>query len=142
MEDDYLLPEAILNSADGENMYFDQRLRLTDSVKLADEWYDHLGKIRAAMDFNRKERQNPVRVAILDTGVDLGHPDIVGGINTKIKSWKGFPDTSDFQPLRDTNGHGTYLACVLMRTAPNACLYIARVFNDAKQCNYGEIAKV
>jgi hypothetical protein len=41
---------------------------------------------------------------------------------------KGFPKTLD--PCDDKNGHGTHAASVLLQTAPDIDLYIARVVDD------------
>lgn len=50
---------------------------------------------------------------------------------TKVKqlaALQGFPDR--LNPGRDRHGHGTHCASVLMKTAPNAAFYIARVVDD------------
>jgi len=47
----------------------------------------------------------------------------------KIVMYQGFPMSLD--PLQDKVGRGTHGVSVLMRTAPNAALYIARV-SDAE----------
>jgi len=48
-----------------------------------------------------------IKVAIIDTGIDTGHPDLTanikGGVNT-IKSWVGY---------NDDNGHGTHVAGIV-----------------------------
>lgn len=73
-----------------------------------------------------------VKVAVLDTGIDLDHPDlqanIKGGVNT-INSRKT-PD--------DDNGHGTHVAGIIaavdnaigvLGVAPQAWLYAVKVLN-------------
>ena len=114
-------------------------LFLTNSVRLADEWYGHLEKVREEMNATRK-RQKPVKVAILDTGIDVSQSEISKNLNKRIVKWQSFPELSG--SLKDPNGHGTYLACVFMRTVPNALLYIARIFNDNNKCTHSEVAKV
>lgn len=47
-----------------------------------------------------------------------------------------------FDPLCDAHGHGTHGASVLLRTAPNASLYIARVTDQEGNLIYNEITKV
>jgi Subtilase family len=96
----------------------------------ADEWFDDLqSTVYPVIDKNRKERQKPVRVALLDTGVDSRHPEFQEALKfNKIRAFRGFPASLD--PISDRNGHGTHGASVFMRTATNAELYIARIADD------------
>jgi PKD repeat protein len=74
-----------------------------------------------------------VNIAIMDTGIDLAHPDlkdnIVGGVNI----------INPGSPPIDMNGHGTHIAGILaaadneigvLGVAPKASLYAVKVFND------------
>lgn len=99
-------------------------------AKWADQWFDDLERVvYPVINKNRKERQRPVRVALLDTGVDSRHPDFRKALQLKkISEFQGFPGSLD--PLSDQNGHGTHGASVFMHTAPNAVLYIARIADD------------
>lgn len=86
-----------------------------------------------------------VRIAILDTGIDQTHPVMKTALGDgRIAGYKGFPEGLD--PLVDRHGHGTHGASVLMRTAPYAAIYIARVVDDdgnlSKNDEYCETAKV
>src|SRR5690606_35799577 len=45
-------------------------------------------------------------VAVLDTGVDTGHPDLAG----KISAAKNFVNDS---PMNDRHGHGTHVASII-----------------------------
>lgn len=94
---------------------------------------------------DRKDRQKPVRVAILDTGVDARHPQFQKALQLKvIRDSRGFPDT--LLPLCDRNGHGTHGASVFMRIAPHAALFIARIADDngeiADENNYAAVVEV
>jgi len=75
-----------------------------------------------------------VRVAVLDTGVDLRHPDLTG----RIAASHSFVDG---EAVQDGNGHGTHCvgtACGPRRpasgpgygVAPEAELYVGKVLND------------
>ena len=78
--------------------------------------------------------QRAVRVAILDTGVDVAHSAIQRAfVESRILGCRGFPPSLDSQ--RDGHGHGTYVATVFFRTAPNAVIFIARVIDDEGNLN-------
>ena len=65
------------------------------------QWY--LGRIHAFDAWSQLPTLANVRVAVLDSGIDSGHPDlqnqIVDGRSFVSSSWE-----------RDTNGHGTFVA--------------------------------
>jgi hypothetical protein len=116
-------------------------------AKWADRWFDILNStVYQVTDENRKENQKRVRVAILDTGVDATHP-VIHAAQKQRRIVDCFPssrapDRSSDDPLCDTQGHGTHGASVLLRTAPNANLYIARVTDQDGNLIYDEIPKV
>ena len=90
-------------------------------------------------------KDNRVRIAILDTGVSKDHPDIAAAQrNGSIARYQGFPENLD--PLQDKDGHGTQGASVLLKTAPDATLLVARVANDKRQIpdinDYSAVEKV
>jgi len=83
-----------------------------------------------------------VNVAVLDTGIDLNHPDlqenIAGGINI----------IDPTKPPMDTDGHGTHIAGVIgaanndigiLGVAPKASLFAVKVFNEQKFAFYSDI---
>lgn len=99
--------------------------------------------------FQFKEDDETVKIAILDTGIDLTHRDwqqarIVRFEEdgkpvhqqkepsqwTRIKDFKNFcnperPETE--RDVMDLDGHGTQVAGILLRLAPRAEIYVARV---------------
>lgn len=76
-----------------------------------------------------------VKVAIIDTGIDMNHPDLKYsyGIDMFVKS----------NDVNDLYGHGTHVAGLIAGKhtgmAPNAELYIAKVLNSS---GHGSIASV
>ncbi|MHA5050538.1 S8 family serine peptidase [Streptomyces sp. SD15] len=78
-----------------------------------------------------------VKVAVLDTGVDAGHPDLAGKI---AESTSFVPD----QAVQDGHGHGTHVASTIVGSgaasdgkrkgvAPGAELLVGKVLNNAGQ---------
>ncbi|KAM0430013.1 hypothetical protein ACHAPT_006019 [Fusarium lateritium] len=74
--------------------------------------------------------RNPIKVAIIDSGVDLDDPCIrarecqIGG----ARNW-----TSDqYDECGDTCGHGTHVARLILKVAPAAKVYIAKVSKGKK----------
>ena len=110
--------------------------------------YEHVHK---PIEKHRSKGLNvpPIKVAIIDTGVNFENwaiQEAIEGGNIQGKYCKGFPKDEHHDPTADKNGHGTYVASVLLRTAPNVSLYIARAFNDAgrpcDQDDYKELTNV
>ncbi len=86
-----------------------------------------------------KKKEQRVKVAVLDTGIDASHPDlagvVVGGYNARAGE-----DETDYM---DRNGHGTHIAGIIAAAAgkpeewramrgiaPQAALYAVRVLQD------------
>ncbi|KPM41849.1 hypothetical protein AK830_g4744 [Neonectria ditissima] len=71
-----------------------------------------------------------VRICVIDTGIDLMHPGVRGGMAgqrlKELKSWKNGPTD-----MTDNYGHGTHVADIIFRTAPEAEIYVAKIA-DAK----------
>lgn len=81
-----------------------------------------------------KTKGEGVKVAILDTGIDVTHPDLSSNIQHGLNFTGG--DPNDFM---DGQGHGTHVAGIIagvdnkqgiVGVAPQAELYIAKVLGD------------
>lgn len=102
----------------------------------------------------------PVRIAILDTGIDLNHPDFANRASRRtqkgrklaesdylgektqrdrIKACRNFVDDSD--DVTDFVGHGTAIAGLIMSIAPRAELYIAKTSGDLNHPKKGAKAQ-
>lgn len=69
---------------------------------------------------------SPVRIAVLDTGCDDGSLFFFDSDNaSRLREWKDWTEDSD--EYHDCHGHGTYLTSLVMKLAPGAHIYIARV---------------
>ncbi|KAH7303436.1 peptidase S8/S53 domain-containing protein [Rhexocercosporidium sp. MPI-PUGE-AT-0058] len=88
----------------------------------------YLKRTQTVLKARRSKDDKRVRIAVLDTGIDLNHPAITK-CRTSIVEYHSWvvDDTS----ISDVCGHGTHIASVLLKLAPWADLYIAKVFKDA-----------
>lgn len=112
----------------------------------SDQWLDEFetkvhSLVRAKAD-NKHER---VRIAIIDSGLDGTHGDFQSKW-TRIKGYKSWIDPTDptsennspsglrpdilRQNCKDSVGHGTHLAALILRLHRWADLYVARVTNS------------
>jgi thermitase len=73
-----------------------------------------------------------VKVAVIDTGIDLNHPAFVGHLVASA-DWKDFVDT-DAVPQEvpgDAYGHGTSAASIVLQVAPKALIMPIRVLDSS-----------
>ncbi len=73
------------------------------------QWY--LNRVRAYDAWTELPPLAPVQVAVIDSGVDLGHPDLAGRIVAARSFVGGTP--------RDRSGHGTMIAGIIAAKADN-----------------------
>ncbi len=93
---------------------------------------------------NRFETEEPVLVAVLDTGIDKNHEDLQGKVVAEI-------NFSDSSTCDDVNGHGTFIAGIIAANinngigiagiAPNARLVNVKVVNDDGSCKGSILAQ-
>ena len=117
----------------------DQLSALTDDPNVEHVWYDapvHImldvsaPLIGAPALWQNGQTGKGIKICIVDTGIDLNHPDLVGRI----------ADTHDFttEGVQDGHGHGTHCASIAAGTgaasdgkyrgvAPEATLFVAKV---------------
>jgi hypothetical protein len=83
------------------------------------------------------ERTGRIRIAIIDTGAELPEEalDSYGNRLAGHKSW--LTPTDKDKDLgrgdKDMDGHGTHATGLLLRLAPDAEVYVARVFKKRRE---------
>ncbi|MEM2115531.1 MAG: S8 family peptidase [Candidatus Woesearchaeota archaeon] len=82
-----------------------------------------------------------VSVAVIDTGVDYHHPDLINRFEKVV----GYNFLNDSQDCRDFNGHGTHVAGIVAGkytgVAPECQLYALKVLDDDGQGTEFEIIR-
>jgi subtilisin family serine protease len=69
----------------------------------------------------------PVDVAVVDSGVDATHPDLAGRVVQAMRIEDATPLPQDVPINNDAFGHGTAVAAIIARIAPNARIIDIRV---------------
>src|SRR5437867_3091878 len=110
--------EGIKNSLKGDAAVLrveeslQRRFQSTPSDALyAQQWA--LPKIGWDQVYGSVTPQFVTEVAVLDTGVDASHPDLIGSIGPSVSMLAGA------DPLSDANGHGTWLAGIVAAKTDN-----------------------
>ncbi|PHH90783.1 hypothetical protein CDD83_2674 [Cordyceps sp. RAO-2017] len=101
--------------------------------KQCQDWFAKMRAFQKCVDAFRKdpdEKCPRVKVAVLDTGVDLSHPEIAEARADERLLYHDFVDSAD--GIGDLDGHGTHCTSILLKHAPNAQVYSGRVFRRSR----------
>lgn len=91
-----------------------------------------------------KSRGKNVRMAVVDTGIDLDHPDLAENIKG------GYNALEPARPPDDDNGHGSHVAGIIaavdngfgvIGAAPGVDLYAVKALNDSGEGSLSTIVK-
>lgn len=86
-----------------------------------------------------------VKVAVIDTGIDLSHPDLVGKVDG---GYSAITKTERPQDYQDDNGHGTHVSGTIaairdnkgvVGVAPRARLYAVKVLDSEGSGNLSDV---
>jgi subtilisin family serine protease len=115
--DEKLFIKAFRSQPEVEFAELDRLVEPADVIP-NDPWYAggewHLPKISAPTAWSSTTGSSSVVVAILDTGVDASHPDLVGNL---IAGWNVYNNNAD---TADVHGHGTNVAGTVAARTNNA----------------------
>ncbi|KAK3367710.1 hypothetical protein B0H63DRAFT_85335 [Podospora didyma] len=111
-------------SADGANSWFASKDGL--GINGVNRFFKSQANRRT---FTNIESVPHANVAIIDTGIDLRHPDLKRYIATNQINGAHCRDfVTGESPISDSTGHGTHCAHLLLKVCPTAKLYISKVF--------------
>lgn len=97
--------------------------------------------IKKPLGYLRDEDNPPVKIAVLDTGVDSKVPFIKGAMKiNRIKGLRSF--VKGDESTEDGFGHGTHVTALLLNVAPDAQIYVAKVAQDENIPSDHNIAEV
>lgn len=117
-------------------------------IPLADEWFSkHIKKVnRHFAQYRSGRRGETVKIAVLDTGLDINHLLLRDYKNNGQIDQENYFDFTqpDNKMFTDDVGHGTFCTHLILKTCNTAEIYVAKVFNKvtADQETANCIAKV
>ena len=77
------------------------------------QWY--LAYTNSNLAWSQLQEKEPIRIAIIDTGIDYTHPDLLGRVNYD----EGYDFVNNDEDAMDDNGHGTHVAGIIGATSNN-----------------------
>jgi hypothetical protein len=105
----------------------------------ADEWFQRLEELTfPLLPSIPKDRQDRVKIAILDSGIDMSN-SFISFCRKRITYQSFLPGDTR---VEDDIGHGTHTAGLVLQVARNADIYVARVTRDGNMEKPEFIAKV
>lgn len=112
-----------------------------ESRKLSQDWMDVymnacdklMDRVIDRIDCSKRIETSRVKIAVLDTGIDWSD-SFIRGAKDRIVNWKNWADDrqdkDSQQQVHDGAGHGTHVTALLLKTAPEAKIFVSRVANQ------------
>ena len=96
---------------------------MRSSVRSTAQWFEKLSSETRALSKARNAAKERVKIAILDTGIDMSHSVLQASKDRIELSWASFGDEGN----EDDWGLGTHAAALLVKIAPECRIYPARI---------------
>lgn len=113
-----------LLSIERNGMYYRTALKTPNDAFYSAQW--HYNQIRLPQAWAVTTGSRSIRVAVVDSGIDPAHHDLVGQVDLANAA-----DFTSDQTIRDDNGHGTHVAGTI-GAASNNGLLVAGVLWDVE----------
>jgi subtilisin family serine protease len=113
------------------------------TVLNTNKWFDLLGDFRETI-ASSKETGTRVKIAILDSGIDIKHR-LIRPCRERIKDvriWTGGHEGMEDLRSGDNVGHGTHVASIILSLVPYADVYIGKVTDSGEIDGASHIANV
>ncbi|KAI0439346.1 hypothetical protein F4803DRAFT_531394 [Xylaria telfairii] len=101
---------------------------IDDRRRNTDKWFSNFQSLLITHRLLGRDHEERIKVAILDSGIDMQHPDFSDEDRDRIKKIVTFI-SSDVGI--DTTGHGTHVAATILRLTKNVDLYIGKITNTS-----------
>lgn len=96
---------------------------MTRALRASNEFFSKMeGFLESYLPRSYTEPSRRAKVCIIDTGIDLKHPSVQGA-KKRLREMISFKGDS----MEDETGHGTLVAELVLRLAPEATLCVAKV---------------
>ncbi|KFG80924.1 intracellular serine protease [Metarhizium anisopliae] len=106
-------------------------------MQCMEEFASHFRQIRALNDKSADPALAPVKVALIDDGADITHPDLKG-MKFPGKSFHHYREGSSWRvsPFWDSSsGHGTLMARLIHRICPSAVIHVIKLSTFAGEAS-------
>ncbi|WP_052339147.1 S8 family peptidase [Gorillibacterium massiliense] len=110
--------------AEPHYFYMTNEAPMTPNDQLYSRYQWNLPKINTENGWTQSKGSSDVIVAVVDTGVDLNHPDLQGRL---VKGYNVFDQSSS---AKDDVGHGTHVAGVIAATVNNSLGIAGMTWNN------------
>ncbi|GAB6099460.1 hypothetical protein JCM16358_13390 [Halanaerocella petrolearia] len=117
------------------------RMQLLSATNTFEQLKENWNYKAISLSQTKLDNNSNLTVAVIDTGVDLDHPDLKEQLVTGVDVTKSDFSTGNinYNP-DDTYGHGTHVSGIIATVAPNTNIMPIRVLSAAGGSNY-DVAK-